>query len=494
MKSFGDLWAGNTQALPLPAHLPVRGLALDSRQVQAGDLFFALQGQLKHGADYIRQAAFAGAVGALVEEGYEIEADFTTRPDFPVAFVPNLNRQVSALADKFFDSPAADLEITGVTGTNAKSTTCILSAQMSGYLGDKTGVSGTIGFGLPGQLHKTQLTTPDAIETQRILSRLKQMGCSHACIEVSSHGLEQGRVEALPFRHAVFTNFSHDHLDDYEDMEAYWQAKKRLFSWPDLATVIVNADDGKADDVCAVAGHAKVIRYGFDMQADVRLVDVSCHQTGFTGMLEIAWASEQAKIPVQINLLGRFNLLNVLAACSLAIASGHSAEAVASTLSMLSAAPGRMQLVMDSQPAVVVDYAHNPDALKAALSAMREHGYERLFCVFGCGGNRDRQKRALMGHIASIAADAIWLTNDNPRGETPDAILQDIHVGCDGDADIHIVPDRAQAIEAAVAATNAGDCVLIAGKGHECEQVLGQKIIPLNDFDIARSALQEKLH
>lgn len=477
--------------MPLPAQLAVEGLTLDSRRVQAGDLFCALQGQHGHGASYLHQANSAGAVGALVEEGFVGELEVPG--NFPVAVVPALRYQVSALAARFFDNPGDDMEVIGVTGTNGKTSFCNLLAQLLGHLGEPTGICGSIGFGLLDLLQPTRLTTPDAIEMQKILAHLKQQGCRYVCMEVSSHGLKQGRVEAVPFQQAVFTNFSHDHLDYHEDMEDYWQAKKRLFSWPGLATVFINADDDKARDLCAQASGVYTLRYGLVAQADVRLTSIECRKAGFTGLLEIT-APVQAKIPVQINLLGRFNLLNVLAVCSVAMASGYDAGAVAEALPLLSAVPGRLQPVTNGRPLVVIDYAHNPGALNAALSTLREHGYQQVLCVFGCGGERDKQKRAPMGRIASTLADAVWLTNDNPRYESPEQILQDISDGCGGRADVRIVPDRGQAIAAAIEAAGVADSVLIAGKGHESNQIMGCREIPFNDFEVARTVLYERAH
>lgn len=490
MKSFDTLFDAKP-TMPLPADMQVGGLSLDSRKIKPGDLFLGLQGKQHSGADYLLQAYEAGAVGALLDTPPPAavhSAALSGVPEhFPVAVVPDLRRRVSAMAARFFNWPASSASIVGVTGTNGKSSICFWSAVIFERLGSVSGICGTLGFGRYNALKTTDLTTPDAIDMQRILACLDN--CTHIFIEASSFGLDQGRIEAVPFRYAVFTNLSRDHLDYHQDMAHYWYSKKRLFVYPSLSTWIVNTDDPKGQELCQSDTGVRLIRYGLSTQADIRFADIRPSKEGFSAVLQSANESAALEIPV----FGRHNLLNLLAVCALAIAEGHSLEAIARQLPTLPNVPGRMQHIQaESGCTVVVDYAHNPDALELALSALREHGCKRLFCVFGCGGNRDTGKRPVMGEIGSRLADSLWLTNDNPRNEEPMAILRDIQAGCSGTAKIMLMPERTRAIEAALTAAEAGDFVLIAGKGHESHQIVRDQTIPLNDFDIAENWLQQQ--
>lgn len=485
MKCFGDIWADLNP--PLPADLSIHGLSLDSSQVERGDLFFGLQGVRTSGARYLSEAQAAGAAAALIDVGLDGMDMPSSQASFPIATVFDLRYQISGMAARFFDMPAIGSSITGVTGTNGKSSVCYWAAAMFTRLGYKSGVCGSLGFGRLDALQETDLTTPDAIKIQRILSHFDELGCDHIFMEASSHGLAQGRVAAVPFQRAVFTNLSRDHLDYHGDMASYWQHKKKLFSWPTLSEIVVNIDDPKGHELCTLAGSARLISYGMSPDAEVRFSDIKLFAKGFDLVL---WLQDQA-IPVRVELFGRYNLHNILATCALAHALGAEAAAIADALGQLPHVPGRMQPVFSEQGCTaVIDYAHSPGALRAALLALRERGARRLFCVFGCGGDRDRGKRPIMGAIASQLADAIWLTNDNPRSEDPAAILQDIKAGTDGAARLTLMPDRADAIRAALTAADPEDLVLIAGKGHEHYQVIGDQSVPSHDLDIARDCLR----
>lgn len=473
MKHFNDIWPN--AELPLPADLLIQGLSLDTRTLVKGDLFCALSGDNHAAQDHLLQAKQAGAVAALIDA-----KSAPVMADFPIATVPGLRFQLSQIAAKFFDHPATGMKIIGMTGTNGKSTTCYLTTALLERFNHNAGYCGTLGAGQLSSLEDIQLTTPDIIETWRQLDRFSQLGCSHVVMEVSSHALSQGRVEAVPFQCAVFTNFSRDHLDYHGCMEDYWDSKKRLFQWHDLACVIVNVDDPKGDELCKLADADQIIRYGFSADADFRFVDVKPDKSGFQATL----IAQGKHIPLQLPVFGEFNLLNLLAVCALVVSEGHEPETVGAFLADLPVVPGRMQGFVHHQRTVVVDFAHNPDALKLVLETLRGHCNERLLCVFGCGGDRDSGKRPLMGNIASQHSDAVWLTDDNPRSEDSAAILRDIKAGCRGEAAVQIISDRRTAIHAALDVAKPGDFVLVAGKGHERYQLVGTEQIPSYDPDL----------
>ena len=483
MKHFNDIWL-NTES-PLPADLLVKGLSLDTRTLVEGDLFCALNGDNHTALDHLLQAKEAGAVGALIDA-----KSAPVMADFPVAAVPGLRLQLSQITARFFDHPATGIKVIGVTGTNGKSTICYLTTALLERLGYNAGYCGTFGAGHLSNLADIPLTTPDIIEIWRQLSRFNQLGCSHVAMEVSSHALTQGRVEAVPFQCAVFTNFSRDHLDYHGCMEDYWDSKKRLFQWRDLAYVIVNADDPKSDELCDLTDADRIIRYGFSADADFRFVRIKPDKLGFTATL----VAQGKQIPLKLPVFGEFNLLNLLAVCALVVSEGHEPEAVATLLTDLPVVPGRMQSVVHYQRTIIVDFAHNPDALKLILEALRKHCSARLFCVFGCGGDRDSGKRPLMGHIASQHSDAIWLTNDNARSEDAMAILLSIKAGCRGKASVQTIADRRAAIHAALDASKPGDFVLVAGKGHERYQLIGTEKIPLYDADVIADWQPRQVH
>lgn len=489
MKYFGELWQQSNP--PLPAVLPVYGLSMDSRQVARGDLFFGLQGQHSTGAQYLSHVQAAGAAGALIDTQLKSRIQ-----DFPVATVSDLRYRINGIAANFFGTATTSMHLTGITGTNGKSSVCYWSAALFERLGHTAGCCGTLGFGHAHKLQPTQLTTPDAITTQKILADLDRLGCSHVFMEVSSHGLDQGRVEAVPFKRAVFTNLSHDHLDYHTDMASYWSSKQKLFRHPGITELIVNTDDPRGRELAASTNKSEavsVICYGFSADTDVGFIDITPSRVGFSAR----FSAQGMQIPVNLKLFGRHSLRNLLAVSALAIAEGHRPEDIAEIFSELPHVPGRMQPIDAARGVagctVIVDYAHNPEALRSALSALREHDCRRLLCVFGCGGDRDVEKRPVMGQIASQLADAVWLTSDNPRSEDPVAILRDIEAGTCGDAEISLIPDRAEAVQAALNEARPGDLLLLAGKGHERMQIIGDQKVPMYDPDLVTSWLQEKM-
>lgn len=471
-------------AVPGPsAGLRVSGLALDSRAVRPGDLFLALRGQRHDGRDFLAAAAAAGAVAALVDAA-------TPGAPLPVFEVAELAQRISAIAGRFYGEPSRALAVTGITGTNGKTTCCQLLAQLFTALEAPAGVIGTLGAGLLGAAPQdTGFTTPDAVATQRLLAELRAAGARRVAMEVSSHSLAQGRVAAVRFHTALFTNLSRDHLDYHAGMDAYRDAKARLFRQPGLQVAVVNLDDPAGRTIAAELP-AHVRRLGYSAQgrgAELRVVRADFGAAGIRARIATPWGTGELSSP----LPGAFNLANLLAVIAAACGQGFALDAVLAAVPRLRAAPGRMQEVGGGRPRVIVDYAHTPDALAQALAALRPATEGRLWCVFGCGGERDRGKRPQMGAIAARGADVLVLTSDNPRGEDPQGILAEILAGLSAPqrATVAVMADRRRAIEHAIAAAAAEDCVLIAGKGHETWQEIHGVRWPFDDAAVARAAL-----
>ncbi len=471
-------------AVPGPsAGLRVSGLALDSRAVRPGDLFLALRGQRHDGRDFLAAAAAAGAVAALVDAA-------TPGAPLPVFEVAELAQRISAIAGRFYGEPSRALAVTGITGTNGKTTCCQLLAQLFTALEAPAGVIGTLGAGLLGAAPQdTGFTTPDAVATQRLLAELRAAGARRVAMEVSSHSLAQGRVAAVRFHTALFTNLSRDHLDYHAGMDAYRDAKARLFRQPGLQVAVVNLDDPAGRTIAAELP-AHVRRLGYSAQgrgAELRVVRADFGAAGIRARIATPWGTGELSSP----LPGAFNLANLLAVIAAACGQGFALDAVLAAVPRLRAAPGRMQEVGGGRPRVIVDYAHTPDALAQTLAALRPATEGRLWCVFGCGGERDRGKRPQMGAVAARGADLLVLTSDNPRGEDPQGILAEILAGLSAPqrATVAVMADRRRAIEHAIAAAAAEDCVLIAGKGHETWQEIHGVRWPFDDAAVARAAL-----
>jgi UDP-N-acetylmuramoyl-L-alanyl-D-glutamate--2,6-diaminopimelate ligase len=377
----------------------------------------------------------------------------------------------------------------GVTGTNGKTTTSCLVAQLGRSLGKPCGVIGTLGASLGEEVTEAGNTTPDPVSLQRQLAEWRDRGVVTVAMEVSSHALVQGRVGGVEFETAVFTNISHDHLDYHGSMEAYSRAKLQLFATEGLQHAVVNADDGMAPQVRSViAEGVEVVTYSATgRSADVRLIAPRFLQDGVHGELHTPWGNGEFVSP----LPGDFNLANLAAAVSALVLAGEELNAVLEAVSALNPVPGRMQIIPNALGfQVIVDYAHTPDALEQVLRALKTHVAGNLIVVFGCGGDRDREKRQVMGRVACQHADRVVLTSDNPRGENPMQILRDIETGCSGD--YQLVEDRAAAITRAVAAAVPGDCSVIAGKGHETYQIVEGERLPFSDEEQARDAIQRR--
>jgi UDP-N-acetylmuramyl-tripeptide synthetase len=470
------------------AAVEVRGLASDSRQVRPGDLFFALAGLRQDGRTFVRQAFSAGAVAAVVERDAQVEGAPLVRVDDP-------RRALALAAAAFYRHPARAFRVVGITGTNGKTTVTYLLESAFRAAGWRAGVVGTTGARLDGEPRPLGHTTPEATELQGLLAEMRERGVEAAALELSSHALVQRRCYGLDLDVAVFTNLSHDHLDYHGTIEAYLDAKLMLFDGRNnpraakQATAVVNADDPAAEAVAGAArrGGMAVLRFGAAAGAEVGIARVAAASDGLVVELEAGGRSE-----VRSPLLGRYNAWNVAGAFAAARALGISAACAAAGLSALAGVPGRLERVALGQGfEVVVDYAHTPDALERALAAVREHVRGRVLVVFGCGGDRDRAKRPVMGRVARAGADEVWITSDNPRSEDPGSIAGEILAGAgDAGGPVHLELDRRAAIAASLAAARPGDAVLIAGKGHETTQTIGARVLPFDDRAVAGALLR----
>ena len=461
----------------------VLGLCNDSRKICPGDLFFAYKGAAFDGRLYIADAVRAGAKAVV----YSPENSTISLPDsVPCVAIPQIGDKLAEIARRFYQTPHNAFSVTGVTGTNGKTTIAYQLAQAFDLLNQRASYVGTIGQGSVQALQPLANTTPDALCLQRLMYEYWQAGVAHVCMEVSSHALAQGRVAGIDFTQAIFTNLTHEHLDYHHTMEEYAAAKAALFAMPTLQWAIINHDDA----YCA-AMQAKVVRpcetltYGLQEGADVRAL---LWQTNIAGtQLEIA--SPWGMHSVRVNLVGAFNVYNSLAVFASLLAQGVAASEAVRVMSLLQASPGRME-VISANPCVIVDYAHTPDALENALSTLSQLKQGRLFVVFGCGGDRDRAKRPMMGRIASQYADGILLTSDNPRSEDPLAILQEIASGVASNNNLWSIVDRKEAIHQALAMAEPKDIVLIAGKGHETYQQIGKERFDFSDKAVVQSLLK----
>ncbi len=470
---------------PEQAALPVTGLCLDSRAVTAGNLFFALPGGSGHGLAHADDARRRGALAVVCEP-----AGWTGPLGSAIA-IPDLKAHLGGIADRFYRRPSAQMVVIGVTGTNGKTSTVQLLAGALDRDGQGAASIGTLGAGRPGALRAGERTTPDVLSVHRLLAELHAEGAASVAMEVSSHALDQGRVDDVRFRVAVFTNLSRDHLDYHGSMAAYGAAKARLFDWPGLAAAVINLDDPFGVELHArmAAGPERIgVSVEGDPRSRVRAERLRLDDQGIGFDLIV----EGRACPVRSRLLGRFNVDNLLAVAGALHALGWPVEAIAARLTMASPVPGRMQPIIGAagRPAVVVDYAHTPDALEKLLIGLRRHTEGRLLCLFGCGGERDPGKRPQMAAIAERLADGLWISDDNPRSEDGDAIVADILAGLADRARARVQRDRAAAIAEIIAEARPGDLVAIAGKGHETYQDVAGVRRPFDDAAVAAQALE----
>ena len=460
------------------AGIEITQLDFDNRRVAPGSLFFCVPGFSSDGHDYAPAAVAAGAAALVVDHPLA---------DLGVAQVEvaDVRAAMAPAAAAFWGDPTAALAVSGVTGTNGKTTTAYLIRALLEADGRRTGLLGTVANIIAGREQAVQRTTPEAIELQRTFRAMVDGGDHAAVMEVSSHALELHRVDATHFAAAVFTNLTQDHLDFHPTMEDYFAAKRRLFAEHDPAVAIVNLDDPYG---ARLAAEFDTITFALEHPgASYRAVDIS---TGLSGS-DFTLISEAGERRLHSPLRGRFNVANVLGALAAAVAQGVALDTAAAALESAGQVPGRMEVVDVGQPfAVLVDYAHTPDSLENVLAAARPLTDGTLHVVFGCGGDRDRGKRPLMGEIAARLADDVFVTSDNPRSEDPEAIIAEVLTGIDRPVHSHV--DRRAAIDAAIGAARPGDVVVIAGKGHEQGQefAAGAKL-PFDDVAVARAALEK---
>lgn len=464
----------------------ITGLTLDSRQVRPGDCFLACRGLHVNGCDYIQAAVAAGAAAVLYEAGYANGVDSS----IPVIAIENLVAKVGLLAHAFYGNPGGSMHIVGITGTNGKTSISHFLAQMYALLGQSAAVMGTLGMGPLARLQKTGMTTPDAITVQRNLAQWQQQQVAYVAMEVSSHALALHRVVGVPIKTAIYTQLSPDHLDFHRDMEDYANCKERLFQFASLEHGILNADDPWGRRwIESYQDKLPLVIYTMQPR-EWSLPTVRClmHESlvnggGYRLKLSTPWGGGEVILP----LLGQHNIANVLAVIATLGVQNFTWSQIQAVLPKLTAVPGRLQWFRHpSGTALVVDFAHSPDALEKALQTLRPFCQGALHCVFGCGGDRDRTKRPLMGAIAAQLADRLWITNDNPRSEDPQLIAQAIEAGCNRSDGITVELDREKAIHLALASAGRHDIILVAGKGHETEQIIGDRTLYFSDIDCVR--------
>lgn len=464
----------------------IRELTLDSRTVRPGDLFLAVPGSQTDGRAHIADAIARGASAVAYEAEGAPQIQDSAALLLPVR---GLQAQLSAIAGRFYGEPSRALTMLGVTGTNGKTTVSHLLAQALERLGESCAVIGTLGNGFLGNLGRSSHTTPDPVSLQAVLAGLKRAGASHVVMEVSSHGLEQKRLAAVDMDIAVLTNLTRDHLDYHGSMEAYAETKAELFAWPDLRVRVLNLDDDFGASLAALHADSNLKTYSVNnTEAHVHCRAVEYDNYG----IRAAMATTQGEALLRSQLLGRFNLSNLLAVVATLSGMGYALRDILAVMPELTPPAGRMQaLSEEGKPLVVVDYAHTPDALQQVLAALRLHvvANGRLYCVFGCGGERDNGKRPLMAVAAEAGADRLLITDDNPRNEEPAQIRAQILAGLTATANVEEYDDRAAAIAAAVTAARPGDVVLVAGKGHEDYQEINGQRHAFSDLEQASLAL-----
>lgn len=484
-------------ALPqLKAKIEIASLVLDSRQVKPGDCFVALKGLAHDGRDFMAQALEQGAVAILYEPD-ELTATqssyIASHPSATLLPCPGLAQHLPMMAARLYGEPSEHMHVVAVTGTNGKSSIVHGITQLYGAFHEPCMMMGTLGIGPLDQLEPNPLTTPDCIAVQRHLEAWRTRGVETAAMEASSHALEQGRLSAVNIRTAIFTNLTRDHLDYHGTLEAYGEAKALLYGFPSVEQVIFNLDDPWCYIQLTQVEPSKLC-IGYSLQGKTHprcsrvLQGRRDHST-----LHMIWGDTQ--VSTDLPLLGDFNFSNALAMVAALLMDGFILHEIAEHMNKLNAIPGRMQKAMRvSEPCVIIDYAHTPDALEKVIQTLRAEAKGRVICVFGCGGDRDPGKRPMMGAVVSRLADYFIITNDNPRSEQPLDIVRAIEAGIQQPAHYEIELDRVTAINKAIHMAAVGDMVLIAGKGHEKTQIIGDQKIHHDDVQVATSVLREMQH
>lgn len=489
-------------SLPVGMDFMVKGLTQDSRHLKPGEIFCAVAGAQTHGGYFIPQVIAQQPAAILLDVTFELaEATLGTlrAANIPVVRIPNLNANLGFIASRFFGSPSKELSLIAVTGTNGKTSICHYLAQALTYLQKSCGILGTAGIGFINQLRPSPLTTLDPIRLQYELAQFVRGKAQQVALEASSHALVQQRLSGCQITTAVFTNLTPEHLDYHCTMEAYEAAKALLMQWPELQQAVVNVDDPVGLRWCqryhtdypmvaySCAARPPIVPNGVPLLSG-NLCEVS--PQGLRVQISSPWGAGEVQIP----LIGQFNIANALAVLGVLQFYHPDFMNCLQALSTLRGVCGRMQVFTQANfPTIVVDYAHTPDALENALQSLRTHQYSHIWCVFGCGGDRDRLKRPLMGQIVATYADYIILTNDNPRHEAPQQIMADIQQGfSQDDTTVHVEMNRATAIQYAISQASSDDVVLIAGKGHETYQQLGEERVPFSDQAVVMACLNQQ--
>ncbi|MCF8110438.1 MAG: UDP-N-acetylmuramoyl-L-alanyl-D-glutamate--2,6-diaminopimelate ligase [Desulfobacteraceae bacterium] len=486
---------------PRPSVDPqVTGIYYRSDQVGAGGVFAALAGQRTDGHDFAKDAAARGAAAVILQKPINI--------DCTAIEVKDTRRALADMASAFYGHPSEKMSLVGVTGTNGKTTTAFLLDHILRRAGYRSGVIGTVNYRYAGKTLKSGLTTPEAPDLQGLLAEMAEAGVTHVILEVSSHGVVLERIRGCRFAGGVFTNFSQDHLDFHGDMEQYWAAKKRFFTdyiSESAGWAIINLDDKKGLKLKEVLGGVRQVRVGISNEARVRASGLRFNQGGISGMLHLG----EDVFAFHSPLAGRFNLENILCAAGAALAFGVDSEIICKGIETFVSVPGRLERVPNTLDRhVFVDFSHTPAALENVLATLREIVDGRIICIFGCGGDRDRGKRPEMGEIAARYSDLAVVTSDNPRTESPERIIEDIVKGIVGHRKVEpgllgrefdsgvftVESDRKKAISLGIRASRSGDAVVIAGKGHETYQIIGEKTVAFDDHLEAEKVLSRGIN
>lgn len=474
---------------PLEIDKDVTNLTLDSRAIVGGELFVAVPGLSSDGRDFIADACKRGAVAVLAEssDDYALPVDCMDRP---VIHVEGLQKKVGFLANRYYRQPSEKVKVMGVTGTNGKTSCCWFLSQVMNRLDTPCAVMGTLGKGMPGQLESSVNTTADVLSVHRYVAEVGQQNIPALAMEVSSHGLDQGRVDEMTFEVALFTHLSRDHLDYHHTFEEYAKAKAKLFSHCKFRYAVIGKDDAYSRLMLeSCPADSNITTWSLeDSTADVYASNIILAPEGISANIHTPWGESS----LNTVLLGRFNLENLLSVIAVLGVQGYALADILAAMKDLETVPGRMQRFGGGdQPLVLVDYAHTPDAITSVLTSLREHGAGKLGCLYGCGGDRDRGKRPEMTRAALAGADYVVLTSDNPRTESPESIVADALEGISDEDQkkITVVVDRAKAIASAIADAKAGDILVVAGKGHENYQEVNDIRHPFDDSEQVQKAL-----
>ncbi len=489
MKTLGELFRNVPEAAILSGDwgTPVTGIVYDSRRVKPGFLFVCIKGIQTDGHLYIQDAVNRGAAGIVVQEEVRLPSGVSC------VKVNNTRSTLADLSAEFYENPSCSLRMIGITGTNGKTTTTYLIEAIFKEDGKKIGLIGTIENRLEEKTFKTAHTTPESADLQKLLATMCNDGARFVVMEVSSHALALDRVRKCEYDIAVFTNLTQDHLDFHQNFEDYLRSKTKLFLELETGSkkgpkyAVINIDDPHSREIVN-STRVPVITYGLEEKAHVRASNVRVKNNGISFNV----FSPKGNFKLELKLAGLFNVYNSLAACTVALQEGIKPAVIKKALEDVQGIPGRFQLIDEGQDfTVVVDYAHTPDGLENVLKAAREMVSGNIITVFGCGGDRDKGKRPLMGEVAARYSDLVIITSDNPRSEDPNEIIAEIEPSVkNAGADYHVQPDRYRAIQAAIALARSGDLVLIAGKGHETYQIIGKNTVPFDDRAVARRILQ----